>query len=108
MSRTDDAYAVLGLTPGASQDEIGRAFRARVRANHPDTRDPSSSGADDRLQQLLAAYALLRDHGPGEQPRRAADDNGPVTVTVRHHDVEAPPRGAASPPLWVGPVRRRR
>lgn len=59
-----DPYAVLGLSPTATPDEITRAYRTQVRALHPDTRVSPKSAlpvADDQLQRVLAAYALLRD-----------------------------------------------
>jgi DnaJ like chaperone protein len=36
MSGADDAYAVLGLSPSASDDEIRKAYRRLVREHHPD------------------------------------------------------------------------
>jgi curved DNA-binding protein CbpA len=63
-----DPYLVLGVSPTATQAEITHAYRTRLRAHHPDTRQtPSSQTADEHLRQLLAAYALLRD------PTRRAD-----------------------------------
>lgn len=100
-----DPYSVLGVSPTATQAEITRAYRNQLRTHHPDTRAmQSTSGADERLRQILAAYALLRD------PRRRADydrnarqaepDPGPVRIPV------ARPRPVDDqPPLWAGPVR---
>jgi len=59
-----DPYAVLGLSPMATPDEILRAYRTQVRALHPDTitaPDSAVPAADDQLQRVLYAYALLRD-----------------------------------------------
>jgi curved DNA-binding protein CbpA len=57
-----DPYLVLGVSPNATQAQITHAYRTRLRAHHPDTRRSlSSQTADDRLRQVLAAYALLRD-----------------------------------------------
>ena len=39
-----DPYAVLGLPPTATLDEITRAYRRQVRALHPDTRTTSHTG----------------------------------------------------------------
>jgi DnaJ like chaperone protein len=36
MSGADDAYAVLGLSPSASDDEIRKTYRRLVREHHPD------------------------------------------------------------------------
>ena len=58
-----DRYAVLGLPPTATPDEIRRAYRSQVRAHHPDTRTapPSLPSADQQLRRVVAAYTLLRD-----------------------------------------------
>jgi curved DNA-binding protein CbpA len=69
-------YAVLGVTPAVSAAELNHAFRVLVRQHHPDTRptdaagaSPSGAASDQRLQQILAAYTVLRDPA-----RRAAYD----------------------------------
>jgi len=36
MSGADDAYAVLGVSPNASDDEIRKTYRKLVREHHPD------------------------------------------------------------------------
>ena len=59
-----DPYAVLGLSPTATPDEITHAYRTQVRSFHPDTRTTPESTlapADEQLRRVLAAYALLRD-----------------------------------------------
>ncbi|HYB38873.1 MAG TPA: J domain-containing protein [Mycobacterium sp.] len=100
-----DPYAVLGVAPTATQAEITHAYRRQLRTHHPDSRSgASNSGADEKLRQILAAYALLRD------PRRRADydrtarpaskDTGPVRITV----TRVQPTDD-EPPLWAGPVR---
>lgn len=109
MNSSEDPYAVLGVSPGASQAEIVRAFRARVLATHPDTRDPmSAQGADTRLQELLAAYSRLRTHTRSAASPQSAAAPGPVNITVRHHDSGAAPTRDPTPPLRAGPVRRHR
>lgn len=109
MNSSEDPYAVLGVPPGASQAEIVRAFRARVLATHPDTRDPmSAQGADTRLQQLLAAYSRLRTHARSATSPQSTATPGPVNITVRHHDSGAAPTRDPTPPLRAGPVRRHR
>ncbi|WP_270936879.1 TerB family tellurite resistance protein [Falsiroseomonas oryzae] len=37
QQQTDDAYAVLGLTPGATDEEVRLAWRKLMRENHPDS-----------------------------------------------------------------------
>lgn len=109
MNSSEDPYAVLGVSPGASQAEIARAFRARVLATHPDTRDPmSAQGADTRLQQLLTAYSKLRTQAPPAASQESTVTPGPVNITVRHHDSGAASPRDSTPPLRAGPVRRHR
>ncbi len=59
-----DPYTVLGVPRSATLAEITHAYRQKLRAEHPDTRNPqagAASHADERLQRLLDAYAILRD-----------------------------------------------
>jgi curved DNA-binding protein CbpA len=122
-----DPYRVLGVPATASQAQITHAYRTRLRAHHPDTRtSPASLGADDGLQQVLAAYAVLRDPARrADYDRQAAGRRTPaavrvvatpsepaysgpidIPITVRHEQ-----RSPAKDPalgLWVGPVRRHR
>lgn len=68
-----DLYAMLGVAPEATADEINAAFRARAKELHPDAA-PDDAGAPDelreaRFKELSEAYATLTN---GE--RRAAYD----------------------------------
>ncbi len=56
----DDPYRVLGLSVGASQAEIKKAYRALVRTCHPDA-CPGDLHAVDRFQAVTEAYRLLVD-----------------------------------------------
>jgi hypothetical protein len=60
-----DYYAVLGVGPGASEEEIARAFRAGAKQLHPDT--ASDPDAIERFKILSAAYAVLSDEGSRRQ-----------------------------------------
>lgn len=99
-----DPYAILGLSRRATHDEIGRAYRALLRAHHPDTRRPTdasrSAVSDAVLQQVLATHAVLGD------PARRADYDRYTTPRQRTGDVPtAPSRVRQPPPIRVGPVR---
>lgn len=110
-----DPYRVLGVSPSATQAQIVHAYRARLRAHHPDTRNAPSPGDDEELRQVLAAYALLRDPArraahDAATARPAATESFEIRVTHRSEadstaraTTDSPP-----PPLWVGPVRRHR
>jgi DnaJ-class molecular chaperone len=103
-----DPYSVLGVSPTAAQAEITHAYRRQLRDYHPDRRsDETNSGADERLRQILAAYALLRD------PHRRADYDRthPVrkhTAPIRIPVTRTGSRDDEQPPLRAGPVRWQR
>src|SRR5262245_45791560 len=62
MAQPLDPYRTLGLSPGASQDEIRRAYRRLAKANHPDS---AGAAALPRSLAIQAAYEMLETAGPG-------------------------------------------
>ncbi|MCX7620081.1 MAG: J domain-containing protein [Acidimicrobiales bacterium] len=57
---TSEAWAVLGLAPGASRAEIRSAYRSLVRALHPDHASAHQiSRATERTAAVTEAYALV-------------------------------------------------
>jgi hypothetical protein len=77
-----DAYVVLGLEPGASSEEITKAWREMVKVFHPDAH-PNASEAERRqwqesIQRINAAYDELTSrtataeptNNPPRRPRR--------------------------------------
>lgn len=50
----DEAARILGVEPGASADEVQRAYRLRARSSHPD-----GGGADERFIELVTARDAL-------------------------------------------------
>jgi DnaJ like chaperone protein len=66
QKRLDDAYAALGLTPGATEPEIKRAYRRLMSQNHPDKLAarglPESMReiAEERSREINAAYDLVK------------------------------------------------
>ena len=56
----DDHYAVLGVPVTASPAEIRRAYRAAMKAVHPDRQRPHlRAAAEERARRLNAAYTVL-------------------------------------------------
>ena len=56
---SSDLYEVLGVTRGASAEEIKRAYRALARQYHPDANpDPQ---AEARFKEVSQAYEILSD-----------------------------------------------
>jgi curved DNA-binding protein CbpA len=98
-----DLYAILGLNRHATQAQISHAYRTLLRRYHPDTRtpgDPSQDAVSDAaLQQVLTAYAVLRDPG-----RRADYDQ---RYTTQQSPTRPSPTIAEAEPVfvsWTGPV----
>ena len=57
---SDDYYQVLGVSRGASQDEIARAYRKMARKYHPDV-NPDDASAKQRFQKVQGAFDVLSD-----------------------------------------------
>lgn len=64
--RLADAYAVLGITPDASEGAIKHAYRNLIRENHPDKiaskglPESMRSVAEARSREINAAYDLIK------------------------------------------------
>lgn len=56
----EDLYDILGVSRGASEDEIRSAFRKLAKASHPDV-NPGNAGASDRFKKITAANDILSD-----------------------------------------------
>jgi hypothetical protein len=84
-----DPRAVLGLDPDASEEEAASAYRDLAKRHHPDR-----SGDVERMREINAAYALLRDEIKKHGRLRPA----PGTVPA-----DAP---AAQPGGWLTPALR--
>ena len=59
-TRSKDLYDALGVSRGASQDEIKKAYRKLVREHHPD-KNPGDKEAEERFKEIQGAYDVLSD-----------------------------------------------
>lgn len=55
-----DLYEILGVSRGASAEEIQKAYREAARKNHPDL-NPDDDRAKQRFQEVQSAYEVLND-----------------------------------------------
>ena len=60
MAKEKDLYAILGLSKGASADELRKAYRKLARKYHPDV-NPGDKQAEDRFKDLSLANDVLSD-----------------------------------------------
>ncbi len=76
----EDLYSVLGLAPGASQEQIEAAYRRLARQYHPDI-NPAPE-AVTRMQAINNAFAVLRDPERREQYDRGRQPAARVAAPV--------------------------
>lgn len=89
----EDAYRVLGIDPGASDDDVKRAYRDLARKYNPElfVGDPLADVARQKMQQLNDAYdAIMGERmakpggGAQQQRQQSAGGSNPLYVQVRY------------------------
>ncbi len=87
---SEDYYKILGVSRGASQTEIQKAYRALAKKYHPDL-NPDDKTAKQKFQEVQTAYDVLND----PKQRELYDQYGPNFQAA----AEAAKRGGAA---WSG------
>lgn len=77
MSVAGDPYKELGVSKGASAEEIKKAFRKLAKELHPD-KNPGDKAAEERFKRVAAAFDLL-----GDAEKRAKFDRGEIDADGR-------------------------
>jgi DnaJ-class molecular chaperone len=72
-----DPYKELGVSKGASADEIKKAFRKLAKELHPD-KNPGDKAAEERFKRITSAFDLL-----GDAEKRAKFDRGEIDADGR-------------------------
>jgi molecular chaperone DnaJ len=67
-----DPYEILGIRPGASEDEIKKAYRDLAKKYHPDQYENNPLGdlAKEKMQEINEAYDSLMKSGSGAKGKR--------------------------------------
>lgn len=60
LAEKRDYYEVLGVSKGASEDEIKKAFRSMSKKYHPDL-NPNNKEAEEKFKEVNEAYQVLSD-----------------------------------------------
>ena len=83
-----DPYSVLGISPDASEEEIKSAYRKLVKQYHPDA-NPQEEHAEEKMNQINAAYAMLRGGERGQlfdnDWFREQQDDVPIRRSILYH-----------------------
>ena len=61
-----DPYKVLGLSPGASDEEVKAAYRKLAKKYHPDL-NPGNERAAERMNEINAAYDQIKNPQPQQE-----------------------------------------
>jgi len=80
MSRTlkkNNYYAILGVDPTASQQDIKKAYRRLALQHHPD-RNPHDKLSEDAFKEISEAYGVLSN------PHKRSQYDKPSGVSQRY------------------------
>ncbi len=78
MSKSNNPYEVLGINPGASQEEIKKAYKEMAKKYHPDkyADNPLQELADDKMRKINAAHdELTKGRSSAENPYSSSSAN---------------------------------
>jgi curved DNA-binding protein CbpA len=73
-----DPYGLLGVSRGATVDEVRKAYRRLAREHHPDA-NPNDPAAEERFKEIQQAYEVLSN----PKKRREYDESSRATARRR-------------------------
>lgn len=89
----DDPYKVLGISQGATQDEIKRAYRKKAKECHPDLH-PNDPNAEKRMNEVNEAYDMLMN--PDKYARQRAQQQAQQQYSQQYWNPYGNPFGQQS------------
>ncbi len=81
-----DYYAILGVAPGCSADEVRKAYRRLALQWHPD-RNPGNPDSAERFKEISEAYGVLIDPMKREQYDLARTPGSDRTFRYTQEDI---------------------
>jgi DnaJ-class molecular chaperone len=72
-----DPYTELGVSRGASADDVRKSFRKLAKQHHPD-RNPDNKTSEERFKRVTAAFDIL-----GDDEKRKKFDRGEIDADGR-------------------------
>jgi tetratricopeptide (TPR) repeat protein len=86
------AYEILGLKPGASPEQVKRAYRKLVKIWHPDRffDQKQKQEAEEKIKQINVAYNKLKSEQLSEPltPEKPSSRPNPTKISVNRWDAE--------------------
>lgn len=76
-----DPYQVLGLTQGASRQEVKKAFKELSLQYHPD-RSESSEETKERYQRIIQAYEIIKEEWIEMSKDPTRDDSSQIRIDI--------------------------
>jgi molecular chaperone DnaJ len=87
LAATKDLYSALGVSKGASADEIKKAYRKLARQYHPD-KNPGDATAEERFKEVQHAYDVLSDPAKRKQYDQFGSPDGRAGFDPRGFNFE--------------------